>query len=811
MTTLPRVDDARLRFLFGSVPAGWAYADEDGRMALLDADRPRTEGDWPPPSVRVVIANQILDGDPPATWDTAVRLLGLGLDRHAAMDQMVGAILPYITAALRGERIDMQTYPAALGRLPAPDPAALRAAYLGVVREQVAVPAGRLMELVAGPLGVETADPAWFAAVEDELMLDPESPVTMAYPDVVVHVPALVGGIVLTHRLSAAEHAEDYLDLDADLSGFVRIAAPRVAQGPLDVDDGAWVGPEGWLASLPLDALLAVRVAADGTVTTSVLDDEPVAPPGLVETLRAVYDAELAEPGLPVPAETLVIGMLLRDREAFSRPVPPLTELAAAAGLGRREHEFAHDESVWAAGAEAERQFRVLNRLAGAPQRVAALEALDLLTGHAQDPAALRRALDLLGDPDALVTVVDELLDEHDERDDERVAALVALADRLVAAAGRSPRAAAARFVAATAAERDGRVLDAESHLRAAAAAADGWGLVEDRLAAYESDRGDAAAALGRWRSIGASEDEPDVVTVRPFAVAAGPEPGRNEPCWCGSGRKYKQCHRGQRSAAPLAERVGWLHRKAAGYVERRGGVASDLLEEYVDALAGEDGDLESAYDEPVVADVVLHEGGWFARFLADRGPLLPADERELGASWPAVERSVYEVVDATHVRDVRTGEQLETAGRPAAVGARICARALPDGTGRRVLVAVVAVDRDLEEELLAVLEERDGYELLALLGEGPPPPRTVLRSVPPRSAPAAPSAAVLALQERREHRWCDEPAPELDGATPREAAADPARREALERVIAALPKDDPTTGRLGLRPARLRELLDLA
>jgi hypothetical protein len=21
------------------------------------------------------------------------------------------------------------------------------------------------------------------------------------------------------------------------------------------------------------------------------------------------------------------------------------------------------------------------------------------------------------------------------------------------------------------------------------------------------------------------------------------PEPGRNEPCWCGSGKKYKKCH----------------------------------------------------------------------------------------------------------------------------------------------------------------------------------------------------------------------------------------------------------------------------
>ena len=25
--------------------------------------------------------------------------------------------------------------------------------------------------------------------------------------------------------------------------------------------------------------------------------------------------------------------------------------------------------------------------------------------------------------------------------------------------------------------------------------------------------------------------------------VRAAPKPGRNDPCWCGSGKKYKKCH----------------------------------------------------------------------------------------------------------------------------------------------------------------------------------------------------------------------------------------------------------------------------
>ncbi|HEX6139903.1 MAG TPA: SEC-C metal-binding domain-containing protein, partial [Candidatus Limnocylindria bacterium] len=28
-----------------------------------------------------------------------------------------------------------------------------------------------------------------------------------------------------------------------------------------------------------------------------------------------------------------------------------------------------------------------------------------------------------------------------------------------------------------------------------------------------------------------------------PEPVKAGPKVGRNDPCWCGSGKKYKRCH----------------------------------------------------------------------------------------------------------------------------------------------------------------------------------------------------------------------------------------------------------------------------
>ncbi len=51
---------------------------------------------------------------------------------------------------------------------------------------------------------------------------------------------------------------------------------------------------------------------------------------------------------------------------------------------------------------------------------------------------------------------------------------------------------------------------------------------------------------------------------------------------------------------------------------------------------------------------------------------------------------------------------------------------------------------------------------------------------------------------------------PALGGATPVEAAADPTRREELERLLASFP--EPTDGpMMTLRPSRLRALLGLA
>jgi hypothetical protein len=59
------------------------------------------------------------------------------------------------------------------------------------------------------------------------------------------------------------------------------------------------------------------------------------------------------------------------------------------------------------------------------------------------------------------------------------------------------------------------------------------------------------------------------------------------------------------------------------------------------------------------VAELCLFEDGAFARFVEQRGALLPADERELAESWAGEHHRIWEVLDAGgRLRDRASGEE---------------------------------------------------------------------------------------------------------------------------------------------------------
>ncbi len=56
------------------------------------------------------------------------------------------------------------------------------------------------------------------------------------------------------------------------------------------------------------------------------------------------------------------------------------------------------------------------------------------------------------------------------------------------------------------------------------------------------ADRGDAREALGLLRAAHVPADDPDLELLTRYTAAGPNAAGRNDPCWCGSGRKHKQC-----------------------------------------------------------------------------------------------------------------------------------------------------------------------------------------------------------------------------------------------------------------------------
>ncbi len=77
---------------------------------------------------------------------------------------------------------------------------------------------------------------------------------------------------------------------------------------------------------------------------------------------------------------------------------------------------------------------------------------------------------------------------------------------------------------------------------------------------------GDAERGLSLLRRAGAPPDHQLVELLEHFRPTPRPGLGRNDRCWCGSGRKYKVCHL-HREQLPLEERAARLYQKAGSPV----------------------------------------------------------------------------------------------------------------------------------------------------------------------------------------------------------------------------------------------------
>ncbi len=526
----------------------------------------------------------------------------------------------------------------------------------------------------------------------------------------------LLDGATLAHRIGDDELARDSLALDIDLVPIVALSReplrtadgralrfrwePEVVEATGDAD-AVLEGPHGWLTFSPGD-LVQVRVHASVVDVDSGAMPDPasrMAARRVVEAVRSRLEEQREHlPFLPriVHLEQVILDLLVDDPELLAQPMPPFGEALRAAGLETHRGSAGLPGTDWKAADEFwsgidDELDDELDDDFDLDDLDIDIEADDVDEDEGEHGTLLEqfgRTFDLTEDqtkavfgvlgavelvqsgvplkPD-LVAAIGEVLDDQAI---VRALARISWSERGLEpvvveverqAQGRA--AASPRFLLGALSEGRGEVLEAERQFQAAVEADPAHAMALTELSRYEFDRGNYDATLTHLRAAGTPVGDPDLAFLESHAKSRYPSVGRNEPCPCGSGRKYKHCHLALSDTLEIPPVRALLHKlelwlsqidterivsKVIGRAVAPAALTADLVED-----AG-----------ILVADICLFDRGQLARFLKVRGVLLPAAEVQLARSWLGTRRSLYEVervrgADLT-VRDMLASRTIE-------------------------------------------------------------------------------------------------------------------------------------------------------
>ncbi|MDE3009119.1 MAG: SEC-C domain-containing protein [Acidobacteriota bacterium] len=406
-----------------------------------------------------------------------------------------------------------------------------------------------------------------------------------------------------------------------------------------------------------------------------------------VEALRKAFDHHHVEGILVEPTEIL-LDALCQNPSLFRAPVPPVSELLERAGLEcrgawiGRQGELAKPPGV----VYHERKVKALGDDYGFERccYVAFDEVLrdwrnnSMRSAVRGDARATARALahDVVA-PAFAEYVLDDV-DFGSELLDAFTSPLVELSGKLSAPG---------HYLRALNAERDGRTLDAESHLRAAVSADPDYPPALFELSWYVADRGDAPRALSLLRRSGAPDDDPRVEYLTSRLDAPVKNVGRNELCPCGSGRKFKVCCANGRPRS-LQQRADWLCHKIAVFSLRPQN--RWLLESLVDVASHVAGTEVPSSLFPFLVTVAAFEPFALEHFIETRGALLPDEELELARTWLETRPSLWQVAtlakgSSLELLDTQSGERVVVTDRAASeglsIGDYLLARVVPVGS----------------------------------------------------------------------------------------------------------------------------------
>ena len=355
-----------------------------------------------------------------------------------------------------------------------------------------------------------------------------------------------------------------------------------------------WSHPS-WTDALADGSTVAISVSPGGVASVTVLDETPPVDPGVLESFRSAYELHCEATDRPPSSDLLVAEMLLDEPTVFDSPTAPLTDYAERLGLEVRRSVAADEAEQWRILAAEHRLERLadwfdpstnLDALAvvGVAEQIALGEPLG---GDDPDEGAeeLVRVVESLSRNLVREAVSDEFFGGHEaflpSVDPEP------FLDRALEVASPGEQRVAVHFMRHRMWQHRGDLEATEAELRRAMVEDPQFIDATDRLAWFASLRGDATAASKLWHSIPPHpETDINLAIIEPFAHP-GPTPGRNEPCWCGSAKKYKKCHLGMAPVPGLPERVPWLWRKAFGFVATTGLAGRKQVAEVAIARAG--------------------------------------------------------------------------------------------------------------------------------------------------------------------------------------------------------------------------------
>lgn len=533
----------------------------------------------------------------------------------------------------------------------------------------------------------------------------------------------LIEGRVLTHRLTEDEIASEIIAIIPDLSAIV--GGPGLADDMMMVvagihdeiiesrlqDAPAWptgVGlllPRGLLEGNSAGDLVGFE-CVDGVIR--MIEPESIANTRIARELEAVVPPNAA--GML----DCVIWQIMGDHEdIFRTPTQPLADLLDAAG-------FAHDGDFIARKGfdfeEHRRSFDIkglqythdLNE----SEALGVLGFIELARQLGSDPiAALSTQVEIFsdfGNPDVAIAALESVAS------DGSVGPSIGAAAEFIAESGPRRARVGALWIAARAALNSGRILDSERLLESALELDGAWYPAVEDLARLASIRGDAARVQSLLGRIEEGTADPLYDFVGQFLAQDRPELGRNDKCWCGSGRKYKSCHLGK-SELTARQHADWLMQKAVTFMHES--EFQSTLAELVGIRAEHWDDPDAtmrALQDGLLFDIALFDGGVFGVYLEWFSELLPEAELAMARQWLETERSVHEVLEARPgegltLRDLRTDvtqDVVERAGSARLeVGQLICTRVAPVGDELQLFGGAEPVAPEQAEQLNRLLD----------------------------------------------------------------------------------------------------------